>query len=148
MAQHRILGRHPFRTSGKRVSFQTDFLEIVFTGVGIEGSCPAKKDNDGCYFIGNTAALRRPDKFSSNKEFCDCSFRWEFTDDDACGISIGKTLPAHPEEVKKVYPKKAFTVEMRPAFLAGRCLELMSSYLTDSLLSVYRSQISKNSTEN
>ena len=116
----------PFVRQGKRVSFQTDFLEIAFTGVGIEGSCPAEKDNDGCYFIGNTAALRRPDKFSSNKEFCDCSFRWKFTDDDACGISIGKTLPAHPEEVKKVYPKKAFTVENAAGI---PCRQVLGAYV-------------------
>ena len=47
----------------------------------------------------------------SGKEFCDCAFRWSFTAEDAHGVSIGKTLPAYPTEVKTFYPKEAFTVE-------------------------------------
>lgn len=101
----------PFVRQGKKVTFQTDFLEISFSGVGIEGSCPAEKDNAGCYFLEETAILRKPEMIDSNKEFCDCEFQWKFTDKDAHGVSIGKTLPAYPTEVKKVYPKKEFTVE-------------------------------------
>lgn len=101
----------PFERKGKTVIFKTDFLEISFTGVGIEGSCPAEKDNAGCYFIGETITLRKPEKITSAKEFCDCEFRWRFTEQDAHGVSIGKTLPAHPVEVKTIYPKKAFTAE-------------------------------------
>lgn len=101
----------PFVRQGKKVTFQTDFLEISFSGVGIEGSCPAERDNAGCYFLEETAILRKPEIIDSNKEFCDCEFQWKFTDKDAHGVSIGKTLPAYPTEVKKVYPKKEFTVE-------------------------------------
>lgn len=101
----------PFVRQGKKVTFQTDFLEISFSGVGIEGSCPAERDNAGCYFLEETAILRKPEMIDSNKEFCDCEFQWKFTDKDAHGVSIGKTLPVYPTEVKKVYPKKEFTVE-------------------------------------
>ena len=38
--------------------FQTDFLELSFTGVAVEGSCPAEKDNDGCFFLGETEILK------------------------------------------------------------------------------------------
>lgn len=100
-----------FVREGKKVTFQAEFLEISFKGVGIEGSCPAEKDNAGCYFIGAETTLRLPEKIDSNKEFCDCEFRWKFTDEDAQGVSIGKTLPAFLTEVKHVYPKKAFTPE-------------------------------------
>ena len=61
-----------------------------------------EKDNAGCYFIEDEIVL---------KEFCDCSFRWKFTENDAHGVSIGKTLPAYPTDVKNVYPKEAFTAE-------------------------------------
>lgn len=101
----------PFRWDGKTVIFQTDFLEIRFTGVGIEGSCPAEKDNAGCYFLGEQEILRKPEVITSTKEFCDCAFRWTFSGDDAYGESIGKTLPAYPTEPKNVYPKEAFTAE-------------------------------------
>ena len=101
----------PFVREGKKMTFRTDFLEISFEGVGIESSCPAEKDNIGCYFIAKETTLRRPETINSNKEFCDCAFRWKFTENDAHGVSIGKTLPAIPTEAKTVYPKKAFTVE-------------------------------------
>ena len=100
-----------FERQGKKIIFKTDFFEISFEGVGIEGSCPAEKDNAGCYFIGKEPVLRKPEIIKSNKEFCTCEFKWKFTDSDAHGISIGKTLPAYPTEIKNVYPKQNFTVE-------------------------------------
>lgn len=101
----------PFERNGKTVTFRSDFLEIAFTGVGIEGSCPAEKDNDGCFFIKEREELKAPEIISANKEFCDCSFRWSFTDEDAHGVSIGKTLPAYPTDVRIVYPKEDFSAE-------------------------------------
>lgn len=101
----------PFERNGKTVTFKTSFLEISFTGIGIEASCPAEKDNAGCYFIGENEELRAPEHITVNKEFCDCNFRWSFTDTDAHGISTGKTLPAYPTEIKTTYPKEKFTAE-------------------------------------
>lgn len=72
-----------------------------------EGSCPAEKDNAGCFFPGERETLRLPEEISACKEFCDCSFRWRFTENDAHGVSIGKTLPAIASEPKTRYPKKA-----------------------------------------
>ena len=60
-----------------------------------------EKDNAGCYFIEDEIILRKPEKIENNKEFCDCSFRWKFTENDAHGVSIGKTLPAYSTECKK-----------------------------------------------
>ena len=97
-----------FERDGKKVTFKSDFLEISFTGVGIAGSCPAEKDNAGCYFGDE---LRKPETVTVNKEFCDCTFAWHFSENDAHGKSIGKTLPAIPMEVINVYPKECFTVE-------------------------------------
>lgn len=98
----------PFEKNGKETTFRTDFLEISFKGVGIAGSCPAEKDNAGCYF-GNE--LRKPEVITVNKEFCDCKFAWYFSENDAHGVSIGKTLPAILTEIVNVYPKEKFTVE-------------------------------------
>lgn len=61
---------------------------------------------------------------NSNKEFCDCEFHWMFTDADAYGKSVGKTLPAYPEQVKKVYAKKRFIVEMLQKFHVNRVEKL------------------------
>ena len=116
----------PFERAGKTVVFKADFLEISFAGVGIAGSCPAEKDNAGCFFIGDTEILREPEIISSNKEFCDCAFRWMFSEQDAHGKSIGKTLPAIPTEVVTVYPKECFTAEN-----AARipCDQVLGTYL-------------------
>lgn len=91
--------------------FQTDFLDISFMSVGIEGSCPAEKDNDGCIFLDGDGVVRTPDIITAHKEFCDCEFKWTFTNTDAHGKSIGETLPAIPTEMVTHYPKQAFTVE-------------------------------------
>ena len=115
----------PFEQSGKTTVFKTEFLEISFTGVGIEGSCPAEKDNAGCYFIGEKETLRKSESISANKEFCDCSFAWKFSDNDAHGVSIGKTLPAYPTEVKNVYPREEFSVENAAKI---PCIQMLGTY--------------------
>lgn len=116
----------PFVRQGKKVTFRTDFLEISFTGVGVEGGCPAEKDNDGCYFLGEAVALRPAERIGSNKEFCDCVFRWKFAEGDAHGVSIGKTLPAYPEEVQTVYPRQDCTAQNAAAI---PCRQVLGAYM-------------------
>ena len=62
-----------FEKAGNTVKFQTEELDISFTGVGVEGSCPAERDNEGCFFIDEKTEkteLRPPEIISANKEFC------------------------------------------------------------------------------
>ena len=115
-----------FERAGKTVKFRTEFLEISFTGTGIEGSCPAEKDNDGCYFIGDTKQFRKPEIITANKEFCDCEFRWTFSENSAYGKSIGKTLPAVPTGVVNVYPKESLTAENTARI---PCEQVLGAYL-------------------
>lgn len=98
----------PFERESKTVLFHPDFLELRFTPVGIEGSCPAEKDNAGCFF---STGLRPPETITVRKEFCDCAFRWRFSPGDARGVSIGRTLPACAEAPAAVYPKESCTAE-------------------------------------
>jgi len=116
----------PFEKNGKTVVFKLDVLEISFTSVGIEGSCPAEKDNEGCYFIKEFEKFKPSEIITVNKEFCDCSFQWKFTDEDAYGISSGKTLPAYPTDVLKLYPKESFTVENAAKI---PCNEVLGAYV-------------------
>jgi len=99
----------PFTVENNTVTFRADQLTISFTGTGIEGGCPAEKDNAGCFFPGGS--FRPAETITSRKEFCDCSFRWDFDGRGASGRSIGKTLPAVPSEPGICYPKLPFTVE-------------------------------------
>ncbi len=115
----------PFRKSGSTVTFETDFLTVSFTHTGLKGSCPAERDNDGCFFIGETPTLRPPETVKENKEFCDCEFAFRFGKDDAHGVSIGKTLPAIPEDIERVYPKLPLTPENAAAL---PCLQVLGSY--------------------
>ena len=116
----------PFERTGKTVIFKPDFLTISFTAVGVEGSCPAEKDNAGCFFPGQPVRLRPAEQICVNKEFCDCEFAWHFSEADACGVSIGKTLPAFPTEPKIVYPKEAFTVQNAASI---PCIQVLGAYL-------------------
>ena len=115
-----------FERNGKTVTFKPDFLTISFTGVGIEGSCPAEKDNAGCFFLGETITLRPAEQITVNKEFCDCRFAWRFSNQDAHGVSMGKTLPAFPTEPKVVYPKACFTVQNAAAI---PCEQVLGTYM-------------------
>lgn len=115
----------PFERSGKTVTFRTDHLTISFTGVGIQGGCPAEKDNNGCFFLSKSPQLRLPEVITSDKEFCDCDFAWNY-EDGAHGRSIGKTLPAIPTEQTVVYPKQDFTVENAAEI---PCTQVLGSYV-------------------
>ncbi|MBQ1947441.1 MAG: hypothetical protein II359_02375 [Clostridia bacterium] len=117
----------PWERNEKTVTFYTDFLKISFTGVGIEGGCPAEKDNEGTFFASDANfVLRKPEMILSKKEFCDCSFAWSFTANDAKGKSNGKTLPAIPTEVRTVYPKQSCTAQHAAEI---PCIQVLGAYL-------------------
>ena len=116
----------PFEKDGKTTRFKNDLLEISFTGVGLEGSCPAEKDNAGCWFCGEETQLREPEVITASKEFCDCEFSWYSAKDGARGVSIGKTLPAIPEEASHQYPKEDFTVGNAAKI---PCRQVLGSYI-------------------
>lgn len=100
-------------------------MTISFTGVGIEGDCPAEKDNVGCYYLKDgTFTLVPAEKITANKEFCDCEFAWRFAG-GAHGVSLGKTLPAIHEEETTHYEKAAFTVENAAVI---PCTQVLGAY--------------------
>lgn len=115
-----------YKRDGKYVTFSTPFLKITYTGVGIEGSCPAEKDNDGCFFLGEEIGFRPGEQIAVNKEFCDCEFTWSFSPGDAHGVSIGKTLPAFFTEPQKNYERVEFIVENAAAI---PCEQVLGSYV-------------------
>lgn len=115
----------PFERRGRTTVFRTEFLEISFTGTGVEGGCPAEKDNVGCYYLKDgTFTLVPAEKITANKEFCDCEFAWRFAG-GAHGVSLGKTLPAIPEEETTHYEKAAFTVENAAVI---PCMQVLGAY--------------------
>ena len=115
----------PFTKDGKKTTFTLPELTISFTGVGIEGGCPAEKDNAGCYYFTDGREKFVPaERITANKEFCDCEFAWRFAG-GAHGVSLGKTLPAIPEEETTHYEKAAFTVENAAVI---PCTQVLGAY--------------------
>lgn len=116
-----------YQKNENTITFTAPFLTITFTTVGIEGSCPAEKDNDGCFFIGeNITTLRSPERITASKEFCNCEFTWKFSQTDAKGISTGKTLPAFSTEPKIHYPKQVFSAQNAAAI---PCKQVLGCYV-------------------
>lgn len=101
-----------YERNGKSVAFCCPFLRVTYTGVGIEGGCPAERDNDGCFFISQDINFRPAESIRENKEFCDCEFQWNFPRGKAHGVSIGgKSTAAVPTEPRNYYEKQEFSPE-------------------------------------
>lgn len=115
-----------FRREGKTIRITTPFFFLTYTGIGIEGSCPAENNNDGCFFIKHETVFRPAETIKNNKEFCDCEFAWCFHDGDAHGHSIRKTLPAYREEITSEYEKKPMTAENAAAI---PCKMVLGTYI-------------------
>ena len=113
-----------FRREGKKVTISAPFFELVYQGVGIQGGCPAERDNDGCFF--GDGIFRLNEKINENKEFCDCEFAWKFHENDACGKSEGKTIPALKEDITADYEKLALTAENAAAI---PCEQVLGAYI-------------------
>lgn len=115
-----------YKTEGSATTFETDFMTITYTGVGIEGGCPAEKDNDGCFFRGEDTGFRPKELIDSNREYCDCEFQWKFTENDGGGKSVGgKSVPAFMTEQVNEYEKQPLTAENAAAI---PCEQVLGSY--------------------
>lgn len=111
---------------GKAVTFCSPFLRITYTGTGINGGCPAEKDNDGCLFLDNGPRFVAHEPLDCRKEFCDCEFTWSFDHGNAHGISIGeKTKAAIPTPPEKYYEKQEFSA---PVAATITCEQILGSY--------------------
>lgn len=110
-----------FAQNGKSTVFFNDILEISFTPVGIQGSCPVEKDNGGCFF---GEVLRVPEVITVSKEFCDCRFIWKLPNGSS-DESIGKTLPAYATPVTHAYPRQPFTVSNAAVI---PCTQVLGTY--------------------
>lgn len=111
---------------GSAVTFTVPALTITYTGVGIQGGCPAEQDNDGCFFPGAEMEFRPVEVIGQPKEFCDCAFAWSFSPADAHGKSIGeKTMPAFPTPPRIQYPRQALTAQ---AAASIPCQQILGAY--------------------
>ncbi len=114
----------PFEKEGNTTRFRLPELEISFTRAGIQGGCPAEKDNCGCWF---GDFLRQPEAIDSNKEFCDCVFSWNIPGGTYVK-SQGKTLPAYPTEPRIQYPRQELTAENAAVI---PCAQVLGTYVVN-----------------
>lgn len=116
-----------YERDGNSVIFFSPFLKITYKRVGIEGGCPAEKDNDGCFFIGEKIEFREKEIIDVNKEFCDCEFEWKFAEGNAKGISVGgKSVAVEPTEPEKAYDRQEFSAETAATI---ECKQIVGSYV-------------------
>ena len=118
-------GAIPFRREGRTTHFETRFLKLSFKDTGIAGGCPAEKDDEGCWFLSGAIRLRPPEHIQVPKHYCDCSFAWQFAEDNASGVSLGKTLPAVCSEPVTVYPPQSCTPMTAAAI---PCQQVLGAY--------------------
>ena len=115
-----------YKRHGASVTFDCKFLQITYTGVGVKGGCPAEKDNDGCFFIRDNVSFVPVEHIDQNKEFCDCEFRWKFSDGNAHGISVGgKSVPAKPTPPEKHYERQPLSADVAADI---SCEQILGSY--------------------
>ncbi|MBQ1501012.1 MAG: hypothetical protein IIZ45_00145 [Firmicutes bacterium] len=93
---------HEGAVKGLTTAFETPFLQIAFTGVGIRGGCPAESDNDGCFYReGLTTSFVPAETIDGRKEYCDCEFRWTQPLMEAMTIPGEKILGAYQVEFRR-----------------------------------------------
>lgn len=90
--------------------------------MSIQGGCPTEKDNAGCFFPGREPELRPAEVLTAPKEFCGCTFAWK---NGNGGKSLGKTLPAIPTAVERVYAPVPCTAESAAAI---PCTQVLGAY--------------------
>ena len=111
---------------GGEVTFQSPFLRITYTRTGIEGGCPAERDNDGCFFPGNPTSFVPAETIDQNKEFCGCAFQWQFSPADAHGVSLGEdSVAAAPTPPQKQYARQPLTAQTAAAI---PCQQILGAY--------------------
>ena len=115
-----------FRREDATVTIASPFLELTYTGTGKRGGCPAEKDNEGCYYLGNDKEFRPAERIDREKEFCDCHFAWRFHEGDAAGASIGRTLPAAFQPLQNEYARCALTAENAAKI---PCRQVLGAYI-------------------
>lgn len=115
-----------FEKSAGTTSFSALFLQISFTRVGAVGGCPAERDNDGCFFPGETPFFRPAEKILAPREFCDCVFAWKYDAASAHGASVGgKSIAAAPTPPQIQYAKGELSPQ---AAAAIKCEQILGAY--------------------
>lgn len=118
-----------YQRKGNAVTFYAPFLEITYISVGIEGGCPAEKDNDGCFFIRDKTEFVSAEQINQKREFCDCRFQWNLAGGTAHGSSSGgKSMAAVLEEVKKQYEKTELSASSAAAI---ECERILGAYMLE-----------------
>ena len=98
------------------------------------------QDDSNGYLEFKTPELKKPETIAENKEFCDCTFQWKFTEKDAHGVSIGKPFQPIHKSRKRPIPEIHLQQKMQQKFHADRCWEHIKLFLKDSKVKITKKQ--------
>lgn len=129
-----------FQKEGRTTTFQTDFIEISFTGVGIEGSCPAEKDNAGCYFLKETPELKSRRRSPRIKNSVTAHFSGSLLKRMPMVSASEKPFQPIHKSRKRPIPEIHLQQKMQQKFHADRCWEHIKLFLKDSKVKITKKQ--------
>ena len=111
----------PFTQDGKKTTFTLPELTISFTGVGIEGGCPAEKDNVGCYYLKDgTFTLVPAEKITANRNSATVNSPGALQ--AARTVSaLAKRCPPSPKRRRRTMKRRLSRSKMPPSSPACRC---------------------------
>ncbi len=90
-------------SSRESTEFEFDLLKLAHTGTGKEGGCPAESDNDGCFYMdGDEEEFRSAEKVTERKEYTDCTFKWNVSE-DLPPIPLFRAMAIECEEILGAY---------------------------------------------
>ena len=113
----------PFTKDGKKTTFTLPELTISFTGVGIEGGCPAEKDNVGCYYL-KTVRLRSCPRRGSQQTRNSATVNSPGALQAARTVSaLAKRCPPSPKRRRRTMKRRLSRSKMPPSSPACRCWE-------------------------
>ena len=96
----------PFTKDGKKTTFTLPELTISFTGAGIEGGCPAEKDNVGCYYLKDgTATVNSHGALQAARTVS----------------ALAKRCPPSPKRRRRTMKRRLSRSKMPPSSPARRC---------------------------
>ena len=109
-----------FTKDGKKTTFTPPELTISFTGVGIEGGCPAEKDNVGCYYLKDGTFTLVPAEKITAKNSATVNSHGALQ--AARTVSaLAKCCPPSPKRRRRTMKRRLSRSKMPPSSPACRC---------------------------
>lgn len=112
----------PFERRGRTTVFRTEFLEISFTGMGVEGGCRRKRTTRAAGFPARPKRCARRRRLRRARNSAAASFNGASPARTRTAQALARPFRAVPEDVKTVYPKQPLTAPNAAAIPCAQVL--------------------------